>query len=83
MVRGALAGTLDDVPATSDPVFGVQVPAHVPGVPSEILIARDTWADPAACDASARKLAGMFTDAFQEFVPCVPESVRAAAPRTD
>ncbi len=83
MVRAALSGALDDVPATRDPVFGVQVPTRVPGVPPEILIARDTWADPAACDAGARKLAGMFADAFQEFVPCVPESVRAAAPRTD
>lgn len=83
MVRAALAGALDGVSTTPDPVFGVHVPSAVPGVPSEILRPRATWKDPAACDASARRLARMFGEAFREFAPQVPEAVRAAAPRAD
>ncbi|MGQ0571543.1 MAG: phosphoenolpyruvate carboxykinase [Armatimonadota bacterium] len=83
MVRAALDGVLDNVPTTPDPVFGVHIPSAVPGVPPEILQPRTTWKDPAACDASARRLARMFGEAFTEFAPQVSEAVRAAAPRAD
>jgi phosphoenolpyruvate carboxykinase (ATP) len=81
MVRGALAGSLDAVPVTTDPIFGVQIPTHVPGVPDAVLIPRNTWADPKAYDAAAMRLARSFAEAFAEFVPCVPEAVHAAGPR--
>ncbi len=83
MVRAALSGALDGVPAAVDPVFGVQVPAQVPGVPPEILRPRATWSDQAAYDAKAGDLARMFAKAFAEFAPDVTPAVRAAAPRAD
>ena len=46
MVRAVLAGALDGVTYTKDPVFGFEVPASVPDVPSDILSPRRTWADP-------------------------------------
>ena len=81
MVRAALSGALERVPATPDPVFGVHIPTQVPGVPSEILKPRGTWRDAAAYDAKAKDLARMFSQAFAEFAPHVSEAVRAAAPR--
>jgi len=81
MVRAAIAGALDDVPGTPDPVFGVLVPERVPEVPPELLRPRATWADPAAYDATARNLAAMFHRTFEEFAPHVAEAVRAAGPR--
>jgi phosphoenolpyruvate carboxykinase (ATP) len=81
MVRAAIAGALDAVPGTPDPVFGVLVPERVPEVPPELLRPRATWADPAAYDATARTLAAMFHRAFEEFAPYVAEAVRAAGPR--
>jgi phosphoenolpyruvate carboxykinase (ATP) len=84
MVRAALSGALDaGVLQSVDPVFGVQIPMHVPGVPSEILRPRATWRDPAAYDTKARDLARMFAQAFEEFKPHVSEAVRAAAPRAE
>ncbi|MDR7517986.1 MAG: phosphoenolpyruvate carboxykinase [Armatimonadota bacterium] len=83
MVRAALSGALDGVPTVRDPIFGVQVPTHVPDVPPEILQPRATWRDPAKYDATARRLARMFADAFEEFAPHVSASVRVAAPRAD
>jgi phosphoenolpyruvate carboxykinase (ATP) len=83
MVRAALNGELADVPYEIDPVFGVEVPTEVPGVPSEVLRPRGTWADPAAYDEKARELARMFAENFESYVYGVAESVRAAGPRTE
>ena len=83
MVKAVLSGALDNAPTTPDPVFGVHVPAQVPGVPAEILRPRSTWRDGAAYDAKAKQLAKMFAEAFTEFSPHVTDAVRAAAPRTD
>jgi len=81
MVRDALSGKLDGASFAVDPVFGVEVPTAVPDVPSEVLTPRNTWADPAAYDAQARKLAEMFRKNFETFAAQVPESVRNAGPR--
>ncbi|HEV3048824.1 MAG TPA: phosphoenolpyruvate carboxykinase (ATP) [Longimicrobium sp.] len=81
MVRAALAGKLDDVETATAPFFGLQIPTSVPGVPSEVLNPRDTWADAAAYDAQAKKLAGLFAENFQRFADRVPESIRNAGPR--
>jgi phosphoenolpyruvate carboxykinase (ATP) len=81
MVRDALAGKLDGATFATDPVFGFEVPTAVPDVPSEVLIPRNTWADPAAYDAQAKKLAEMFRKNFGTFTAQVPEAVRNAGPR--
>ena len=81
MVRAALDGTLTDVPTVTDPVFGVEVPVRVPGVPTEVLTPRATWADADAYDAQARRLAQMFRDNFDRFADRVSPTVAAAGPR--
>jgi phosphoenolpyruvate carboxykinase (ATP) len=83
MVRAALQGKLASVDYELDPVFGVDVPLTVPGVPDEVLRPRDTWPDPAAYDAKARELAGMFADNFRAYADGVDDDVRAAGPRID
>ena len=51
------SGALDKVATVDDPVFGVAVPTSCPGVPSEVLVPRNTWVDPAAFDIQAKKVA--------------------------
>jgi phosphoenolpyruvate carboxykinase (ATP) len=80
MVRDALSGKLDAASVAADPVFGFEVPTACPDVPSEVLTPRNTWADPAAYDAQAKKLAEMFRKNFEAFAAQVPESVRHAGP---
>ena len=80
LLDAALAGALDDAPTRIDPVFGVEVPTHVPGVPNAILTPRDTWEDADAYDAQAQKLAGMFHEHFERFAEHVPAAVREAGP---
>lgn len=69
MVHAALEGKLDSVALREDPVFRVSVPEQCPDVPSEVLDPRNTWADKAAYDAQAHKLAGMFVDNFKTYEP--------------
>jgi phosphoenolpyruvate carboxykinase (ATP) len=81
MIRAALAGQLDDVPTTPDPVFGLHIPASVPGVPDDVLKPKSTWPDAAEYDDAAARLAGMFRENFEKFADGVSETVRNAGPR--
>ena len=81
MVNAALAGDLEGVEFASDPVFGVDVPVSVPGVPDEVLRPRDTWADGEAYAAAAAELAAMFKANFEKFADDAGEAVSAAGPR--
>jgi phosphoenolpyruvate carboxykinase (ATP) len=80
MVRAALAGTLDRIPTAPEPVFGLEVPLQVPGVPHEVLLPRGTWRDTAAYDAQATRLAQMFHQNFAQFQDEVHAAVRDAGP---
>ncbi|MDJ0741566.1 MAG: phosphoenolpyruvate carboxykinase [Gammaproteobacteria bacterium] len=80
MVNAALDGKLADVPTWRDPVFGVAVPESCPGVPDALLRPRDSWADKAAYDAQAARLADMFHENFRAFADDVSADIRAAAP---
>jgi phosphoenolpyruvate carboxykinase (ATP) len=62
IVRAVLEGKLRDVPTHVDPIFGLQIPDHVPSVPSEVLDPRRTWSEPSAYDHQARKLRAMFEE---------------------
>lgn len=78
MVHAALDGTLVQGAFETDPNFGVAVPTACPGVPDEILNPRNTWADQAAYDEQARKLAQLFQENFQQFADQVSPEVREA-----
>ena len=81
MVQALLAGKLGRATLELEPIFGLAVPSAVDGVPAELLRPRCTWGDPAACDAPARNLAGMFRDNFKRLDALVGESAAGAGPR--
>jgi len=80
LLDAALSGALKSRPMRIDPVFGFEVPVSMPGIESEILRPRETWADAAAYDAQARALVEMFNGNFARFARHVDEDVKAAAP---
>jgi phosphoenolpyruvate carboxykinase (ATP) len=79
ILHAALSGRLDDVEYRVDGVFGFEVPRSVEGVDPSLLEPRSTWADPAAYDAKARELAGLFRANFERFEG-VEAEVAAAGP---
>jgi len=81
MIRAALSGTIAEGSLSADPVFGLRVPATVPGVPDGVLNPRATWADTKAYDVQASKLAGMFRENFKRYADQVGDDVKAASPR--
>jgi len=83
IVRAALDRSLAKVAMRTDPVFGFDVPTSCPNVPDRFLDPRATWADPAAYDQMAARLARMFADNFDSFSDGVDVAIRAAGPRVD
>lgn len=77
MVHAALNGVLANTPTTTDPIFGLTMPTEVPGVPSDILNPRNTWADKDAYDRQAHDLAAQFEENYRKFkgVSSVREAV--------
>ncbi len=81
MITAVLEGKLNTVETVTDPIFGVAIPKQVPGVPSEVLIPKNTWTDKTAYDEKAKFLAGLFAKNFEKYASNVPEEVLAAAPK--
>lgn len=81
IIDGIHSGEAAKVDTVEDPVFGFRIPTSCPGVPSEVLIPKNTWKDPANYDATARKLAGLFHENFKTYASKANEEVLAAAPR--
>jgi phosphoenolpyruvate carboxykinase (ATP) len=81
MVTAALNGELNNVETVPDAIFGVAIPTSVPGVPTELLQPRNTWADKAAYDEKAAFLAKLFVDNFTNYADGVSEEILAAAPK--
>jgi phosphoenolpyruvate carboxykinase (ATP) len=81
MVKALLCGDLAKAKTLADENFGLHVPQEVAGVPSEVFQPRNTWADKAAYDAQAKKLAGMFRDNFKKFESLVSDGVKKAGPK--
>ena len=74
------SGELAAAATARDPVFGFDVPTACPNVPAEVLTPRNTWADKASFDATAKKLAGLFRDNFAKYESGASAEVRAAGP---
>jgi phosphoenolpyruvate carboxykinase (ATP) len=81
MLNAAIMGKLDNVFYEPDPYFGVQVPTDCPGVPNEVLNARNTWDNKEAYDKKAEHLAGLFEKNFRGYADKCAEEVAAAGPK--
>jgi phosphoenolpyruvate carboxykinase (ATP) len=80
MVHAILDGRLAEVDFVAEPFFGLSIPTSCPDVPPEVLDPRSSWADKAAYDVQAAKLAAMFRENFAQFSDA-PAAVRDAGPR--
>ena len=82
MITAALEGKLDNVAYDTHAVFGLEFPTECPGVPSEILNARNTWADKDAYDVKANSLADKFVKNFKQFEEYASDEIMSASPQS-
>jgi phosphoenolpyruvate carboxykinase (ATP) len=81
MITAALEGDLDAGEFKTLPVFELAYPTTCPGVPDELLNPKETWADSAAYDETASKLASKFVDNFESYKKEADASILKAAPK--
>jgi phosphoenolpyruvate carboxykinase (ATP) len=74
------SGALADAPTETDPVFGLNVVTECPGVPSEILVPKNTWSDQAGFQETSQKLAKLFSENFAQYADGVSDEIKAAGP---
>jgi phosphoenolpyruvate carboxykinase (ATP) len=80
MVTAALNGEILKSEFKTDPYFGVSVPTTCPGVPDELMIPENTWADKAKYAATAKELAASFVENFKKYTHMSAEVI-AAGPK--
>ena len=67
IIDAILDGSIKDAPTKKIPYFDFEVPTELPGVSTEILDPRDTYADAAEWDKKAEDLAGRFIKNFKKY----------------
>lgn len=75
------SGELASAPTVADSVFGLAVPTRCSGVPSEVLLPANQWADRTAYDATSQKLAGLFSKNFAKYSDNASPEIRSAGPK--
>ncbi|WP_345244106.1 phosphoenolpyruvate carboxykinase (ATP) [Pontibacillus salipaludis] len=79
MIHAALEGELNSTETVIDPIFGLEIPAHCPGVPDDVLIPKRTWKDEAQYEEKAHELATKFHENFKKF-DGVSKEIRNSGP---
>ena len=67
IIDAILDGSIDKAPTKTLPYFSFVVPTELPGVHTNILDPRDTYADPTQWEEKAKDLAGRFIKNFAKF----------------
>lgn len=71
----------DNVETVADQEFGFNIPVSCPGVPSELLVPKNTWEDKVAYDQVKVKLVQLFQDNFKDFEASVNQEIIDAGPK--
>lgn len=83
LITAALEGKLNDAEYGETPFFRLRYPKTCPGVPSEIMEPRNTWADKNAFDIQAAKLATGFIKNFEQYASGVSKEILEASPKLE
>jgi len=80
MISAVLNGDLDNVATHLHPIFNIEIPDNVPGVPTEVLNPEMSWQNQALYKKEAEELAKKFVDNFKKYLSDVGPEVPLAGP---
>ena len=80
IIEAIHASALNEAAVETDPIFGLAAVRQVPGVADSLLVPREAWADPAAWELAARRLAGQLRENFAAYAAEAGPDVVAAGP---
>lgn len=83
MITAILNGEVDHVEFEQHPIFGLNMPKYVPGVPSEMLDPINTWLQKGAYIQKAIQLAHSFHINFEKFASQASEEIINGGPLID
>lgn len=81
MIDAVLSGSLDDVETHTHPIFNIEIPNAVEGVPDEVLNPEKSWTDFDAYKIEANGLAEKFIKNFAQYEDSVSEKVTLSGPK--
>ncbi len=67
-INAILDGSINDCAFESIPIFNIQVPKALAGVPTEVLNPKNTWENKSLYDATRDELAEMFIENFKKYI---------------
>ncbi|MEQ8238092.1 MAG: phosphoenolpyruvate carboxykinase (ATP) [Cyclobacteriaceae bacterium] len=83
MITEILNGKLEDVDYEEHPIFGLQMPKYIHGVPTEILDPVNTWVQKGAYIQKSIQLAHSFHLNFEKFESQASEEIKNGGPLID
>ncbi len=84
IIDAILDGAIDKAQMTELPIFNLAIPTALPGVDTNILDPRNTYADKAEWKAKAEKLAALFINNFKKYATNAEgKALIAAGPQLD
>lgn len=81
MIDAIHNGDFDNIDTVTDPNFGFEIPVACPGVPSEVLLPKQTWDDKEGFEATKAKLVTLFQENFKAFEAGVNQDILDAGPK--
>ncbi len=78
IIRGIQANKLNDTPTEADPIFGLNIPLELEGVPATLLNPQKSWSDESAFEVKAKELASSFHEQMKDFGDFYTENIKGA-----
>ena len=67
MITSILDGTIEKSKYKTDPIFNLNIPVSIDGIPSQVLNPRDAWEDKSIYDSKASELSNLFKENFNKY----------------
>ena len=67
MISSILNGSIEKSSYNRDPIFNLNIPIEIDGIPSKVLNPRESWTDKTLYDSKALNLSNAFKQNFEKY----------------